>query len=104
MIINFDKYLETYEANGEDDDENTDRLWNMNLNCIYYDTKDMKQLANNEFSHKLTVIHLNIHSLASKYDKLQFILSDLKNNGITIHVIMLCETFLTDANHEMYPC
>ena len=46
---------------------------------------------------------MNIHSLPSKYDQLRCLISNLKDVGVVLHCIMLCETFLTDVNSNMFP-
>jgi len=51
---------------------------------------------------RYNVIHLNIHSLPRKYTQLCNILAKLKENRIQIHLVLLCETFLTSANAGMY--
>ncbi len=47
-------------------------------------------------------LHINIHSLPSKFDQLKEMLCSLKDQGVIVHFILLCETFLTDANAGMY--
>lgn len=57
---------------------------------------------NESFSkYKLNVLHLNIHGLYSKKVELQEIIRDCSNQGITIHVLLLCETFLNDSNKSL---
>ena len=48
-------------------------------------------------------LHLNIHSLPSKIIQLREMLFSLKEQGITIHFILLCETFLSNANAHLFP-
>ena len=43
------------------------------------------------------VLHLNIHSLPSKYTELCNMLYLLKNN---VHLVLLCETFLNSLNAQ----
>ena len=47
------------------------------------------------------IMHLNIHSLASKLDELRNILVNLQEQDVSIHFILLCETTLTDAGVGM---
>ena len=63
------------------------------MNCTYYDIYDSHKIGNNNLGYKYTAIHLNIHSLPSKYDQLRNMLSELKDKNIAITFIMLCETF-----------
>ena len=44
-------------------------------------------------------LHLNIHSLPSKYDQLDNLLSRI---GINLDFIMLCETFLNNINYDKF--
>ena len=53
-------------------------------------------------SYKYTAIHLNIHSLPGKYDQLHTMLINLSDAGLKIDFIMLCETFLTNTNMNMF--
>ena len=46
----------------------------------------------------LNVLHLNVRSLHKNAVNLTFLLSELKDQGITIHVIGLCETYLSDTS------
>ena len=46
---------------------------------------------------------INIHNLPTKYDHLTNILSWLKEQGIVVHFILLCETFLNENNAHMFP-
>ena len=86
---------------GDPDDE-VSPLLRLNLDCLYYNIDDMvkfTQLGNN---YKYTSIHLNIHSLSSKYNQLRTMIANLKDIGMIIHFIMLCETFLMDSNKDMF--
>ena len=51
---------------------------------------------------KYCILHLNIHSLPTKYSLLRNLLTELKESGIIIHFVLLCETFLNDINAEKY--
>ena len=51
---------------------------------------------------KYNVLHLNIHSLPSKYTELCNMLTTLKNNEILVHFVLLCETFLNSLNAHRY--
>ena len=52
---------------------------------------------------KYCALHINIHNLPTKYDHLTNILSWLKEQGIVVHFILLCETFLNENNAHMFP-
>ena len=47
-------------------------------------------------------MHINIHSLPDKFDKLSNIINRLRDVDVKIDVIMLCETFLTDIIAPLY--
>ena len=75
--------------------------------CIdskYYDLDEFeslyvtKNLDRSEYSY----IHMNIRSLPNKFDALDVLLSNLKSGHIEFDFILMCETFLTDANNAMY--
>ena len=105
MALDLCRYLEQYQNSGDDGDDGevTDHIWNMNMNCTYYDIDDIHKVGNNNHGYKYTTIHLNIHSLPSKYDQIRNMLSELKDKNIAITFIMLCETFLTVVNCDMFP-
>ena len=64
--------------------------------CEYSDIDDGKILqVRNKYSVQLNVLHLNIRSLIRNKQSLIMMLNDLQEKGVIIHVIGLCETFLT---------
>ena len=48
-------------------------------------------------------LHLNIHSLSNKIIQLREMLFSVKEQGITIHFILLCETCRINANAHLFP-
>ena len=70
------------------------------LSSDYYDLDNLKnmRIERDVNGTNLTVMHLNIQGLNSKLDRLQNFLNECDERGISIHVVMLCETFLNDAN------
>lgn len=92
-------------GDNDDDDDNNDlnneTVTNIINNCKYYDIDELKILKSN-YKHKYTAIHINIHSLPSKYDELISLIAEINTIGIEINFIMLCETFLTDTNQSMF--
>ena len=74
----------------------------ISLNSKYCDLNNFKLTRNNAMCGFFT-LHLNIHSLPDKYSQLVELLSQLNDSGITVHFILLCETFLRDFNAHMYP-
>ena len=56
------------------------------------------------FKHNYNIcsMHLNIRSLPDKFDKLKLLLTQLDNININIDFILICETYLTDRNHDLY--
>ena len=47
-------------------------------------------------------MHLNIRSLPGKSDKLKLLLCQLDNVIVNIDFILICETCLTESNHDLY--
>ena len=97
MTYDFGKYLKSYIDSGQGDDGDPDdevsSLLRLNLDCLYDNIDDMvkfTQLGNN---YKYTSIHLNIHSLPSKYDQLRTMIANLEDIGIIIHFIMYVKPF-----------
>ena len=63
----------------------------------YVSIADLDKIENDM---NLNVLHLNIQGLASKYDKIRYLLQELKDHQPDI--LILCETFLTDINCERF--
>ena len=61
------------------------------------------RFAKDDYNYRHTAIHLNIHSLPAKHDQLQSMISELHDMGIIVDFIMLCETFLSHINCNMFP-
>ena len=78
------------------------RLNILNNDSIYCDTDNINEVPHFFNSSKYCALHLNIHSLPSKFDELQLLINDLKNNGICLHFILLCETFLNTNNADRF--
>lgn len=53
-----------------------------------------------KFSHR--VLHINIHSIPDKLDKLKDMLVQLHESGVECDFILLCETFLKDSFSHLY--
>ena len=47
-------------------------------------------------------LHLSIQSLSAKFDELKLLLSELQNQGIKPDFILICESFLHDANAHLF--
>ena len=76
-------------------------LVNVQNGCQYTDIEDLK-ISNLSISkYMLNVLHLNIRSLHKNIDLLVLLLSDLRDKGIIVHVIGICETFLNDKNSSL---
>ena len=64
--------------------------------CEYSDIDNGKILqVGDKYSVQLHVLHLNIRSLIRNKQSLVMLLNDLQEKGVLVHVIGLCETFLT---------
>ena len=87
-------------------DHNDDYIINVSgiaANCNYYELEHLNNI-NTPVEHRPThaTLHINIHSLPAKHDQLQLITTRLNETGIEIDYILLCETFLSDYNQELY--
>ena len=67
--------------------------------CEYTDSTDgmLDRISASAFEN-FNVLHLNIRSFHKNSDNLLVLLKDLRDKGIVIHVIGLCETFLSDVS------
>jgi len=77
-----------------------DEIVNHNIEtCKYFDLDELDSINTSEF--EFCALHINIHSLLAKLDDLKNIICSLKEKHITIHFILLCETFLKDDNMNL---
>jgi len=53
------------------------------------------------YDYNLCALHINIHSLPAKLDDIKNILCSFKEKNITVHFILLCETFLCDNSEQL---
>ena len=68
--------------------------------CELLDQDDPLEYVNFTQNSNLNIMHLNIHSLAAKKPLLTDLLHWLDNADVTIHVIMLCETYISELNKD----
>ena len=90
-----DSYFETDEA-----DFNI--LSESNIDSLYYGIDDLQKCDVVKRNHNICSMHLNIRSLPDKFDKLKLLLSQLDNVNVNIDFILICETYLTERNHDLY--
>lgn len=79
-----------------------DTLWESN----YYDIDKLIAYLRPKCTgskQSLSVMHLNVQSLPSKFEKLKSLLCQLEDHKIKLDVILLCETFLHNDNKDLYP-
>ena len=53
-------------------------------------------------NHNICSMHLNIRSLPDTFDKLKLRICQLDNVNVNIDFILICETYLTERNHDLY--
>ena len=76
--------------------------------CQYSDITDgVLEKMSFDASTIINILHINIHSFHKNSDSLILLLKDLLDRGIVVHVIGICESFLTEqskclANLENY--
>jgi exonuclease III len=66
----------------------------------YIDMDEINEVANK--NDKYTSLHINIQGLPSKFDILNSTLNDLSSKDIQVDFIMICESFLTDVNQNLF--
>lgn len=67
--------------------------------CKYYDFDNLN--GDIMFDHNLCALHINIHSLPAKLYDLNSILCSFQERNITVHFILLCETFLNENSEQL---
>ena len=82
-----------------------DRLNTLNMDSVYCDIDHIQSsdLLQTFSKSKYCALHINIHSLPSKYTQLRNMLSRLRDQQIDVQFVLLCETFLTPANADKFP-
>ena len=75
-------------------------LLNSANGCEYTDLSDIC-LNKTKHTLPLNVLHLNIRSLHRNKDNLTMLLNELQKQGILVHVVALCETFLSEDSKLM---
>ena len=73
-----------------------------NIDSLYYDIDDLHKCDVLKHNYNICSMHLNIRSLPEKFDKLKLLLTQLDNININIDFILICETYFTDRNHDLY--
>ena len=81
---------------------NDDRMHILSVDSSYCDVDNSNDSLDTFKRATYCALHLNIHSLPSKHSQLKELLSRLKDMGVDIHFILLCETFLTTENADIY--
>lgn len=80
-----------------------DILTSSENNCNYIDLENCTDSLSESYNnHQYCALHLNIHSLPAKFDDLKHLIATLNSCKVTLHFILLCETFLTDNIKDMY--
>ncbi len=70
-------------------------------NSEYVELSDLKQYVSGNLQ-STKALHLNIRSLPDNFDKLNIFLQKLNDDGITLDFILLCESYLTNMNSNLY--
>ena len=79
-----------------------DRLTALKADSLYWQLDDVDGSIEIFRRSKYVALHLNIHSIPSKFIELKNMLSKLKDIGIVVHFVLLCETFLKPENEDRY--
>ena len=100
--MQLDKVIDSYFNFDNSSDPNP--LTSGYINSLYHDIDNvgLQNLKDYQKSTKFSCMHINIRSLPDKFDKLKNILANLHNEKIQFDAILLCETFLSDNNHDLF--
>ncbi len=79
---------------------NTRESDEIDVECQYLDIENLCKCKNQRTD--LNVLHLNIRSLPSKFDKMKLFLEELQKKNTKPDVILLCETWLSERNGELF--
>ena len=84
------------ETNVDNDRVHDARLSTLQVQSSYTQLDGIDGTADSFRRSRYVALHLNIHSLPRKYTELRNLLDSLKENGIIVHFVLLCETFPTN--------
>ena len=100
--MQLDKVIDDYFNFDINSDPNP--LTSSNINSHYYDIDyiGLRNIKNYRQHSKFSCMHLNIRGLPDKFDKFKIFLTNLENEKIQFYFILLCETFLSDKNHDLF--
>ena len=100
--MRLDKVIDNYF--GIDNCSDPNPLTSGNINSLYHaiDTVGLHNLKDYRKKSKFSCMHINIRSLPDKFDKFKICLTNLDNEKIQFDAILLCETFLSDKNHDLF--
>jgi len=97
--LDFCAFVKEYFTDGDTMiNNNTDVI---NVGSKFYELDDIHAEFSVNHNFMYTALHLNIHSLPAKFDRLKTLLTRL-NEQIQLDFILLCETFLSDINANMF--
>ena len=102
--VDFRDYIQDYEHEDANDNLLLDNIKTSN----YVDIEQMNGYLKSDTCNRLndvyvcSILHLNIQSLPSKFEKFKLKLSLLEENNIKLDFILLCETYLHSGNFQLY--
>ena len=69
----------------------------------YYDLNSLSEYyRKTKMANKFSALHLNIQSLPSKFQSLKVMLSIFAESNLVFDCILICETFLTPCNNDLF--
>jgi hypothetical protein len=74
----------------------------LSIDSPYLDIEDIPTNVPHSCTFSYKALHLNIHSIPDKIDKLKEMLAQFQNIQIEFDFILVCETFLRDNNSHLY--
>ncbi|ELU13110.1 hypothetical protein CAPTEDRAFT_194072, partial [Capitella teleta] len=69
--------------------------------CRYIAPEEIPNLCEH-YTHPLRALHVNIRSLRANYDELLNLIASYEESNRALHVLLLCETALNDANTVLF--
>ena len=102
--MDLNQVLDDYITDPTGDEENK-KLLNDLIASNYYDLEKLSILLKDSKTsnrEKLNVIHINIQSLSSKFDKLKNLMNFFQEKNVNIDVLLLCETHLHEGNKDLF--
>ena len=98
----FDNIPDILDIKVNQDNSISVSMSNTSVSSNYLDIEQLNDDNVCRMSFEYCSLHINIHSLPDKFQKLRNILSRLSDVNVNIDFVLLCETYMNEAKEKLY--